>query len=152
MAARRKRAVAEPIVVKNTGEREAFDELKLRRSLRRAGAKKRDVERVVDVVRDNLTDGMTTRRLYQLAHRELRRKTAPVASAARYSLQRAILELGPSGYPFEMFVGELMRDEGYRVRVGVSMRGRYVNHEIDVVATRRRKRTKSPWYGGCTST
>lgn len=124
-----------PVVVKGTGEREPFSERKLRRSLRRSGASKADVTRVVHEVRRNLYDGMTTTELYRLARRELRRTPAP--NAARYSLQRAVQNLGPSGYPFEHFVAALWKSEGFSTRVGVTLKGRFVSHEVDVVATRK---------------
>jgi hypothetical protein len=116
-------------IVKTTGETEPFDERKLRSSLRRAGASPDDQERVLAEVRRQLVPGMTTRRMFRIAHRILRQ--APKATAARYSLQRAILELGPSGFPFEQFCGELLRHEGWKTRVGVHLKGRYVMHEVD---------------------
>lgn len=122
-------------VVKSNGEREPFDPRKLRSSLRRAGASAAEQERVVAEVRRQLRDGTTTRRLYQIAFQSLRRG-AREPTAARYSLQRAILELGPSGYPFEQFLGELLRHEGWKTKVGVRLKGRFVTHEVDLEARR----------------
>jgi hypothetical protein len=42
--------------------------------------------------------------------------------------------LGPSGYPFEKYVGEILRHEGFKVEVGVIIHGHCVDHEVDVVA------------------
>jgi hypothetical protein len=125
-------------VVKTTGERETFDERKLRGSLRRAGASAADQDRVIAEVRAQLRPGMPTRRVYRIAFQALRR--APKAAAARYSLQRAILELGPSGDPFEHFLGELLRHEGWKARVGVHLKGRYVSHEVDLEGRRDNRR------------
>lgn len=140
-------AASVPKIVKTTGAEETFDEHKLRGSLRRARASPDEIRRVMQHVRDNLHDRMTTRQIYRLAFTTLRtnqhrRRTEPAerATAARYSLQRAILELGPTGYPFERFLGELLRHDGFRVAVGASLPGRFVRHEIDVVAERRRER------------
>jgi len=44
--------------------------------------------------------------------------------------------MGPSGYPFEHFVGELYRRQGYEVEVGIVMEGASVSHEMDVVASK----------------
>jgi hypothetical protein len=55
-------------------------------------------------------------------------------NASRYKLKRAIMELGPSGYPFENFVGVILDHEGYRTEVGVIVQGHCVSHEVDVVA------------------
>jgi len=122
------------LITKTTGEQERFDANKLRASLQRAGASQQDRERVEAEVLGQLRPGMTTRRLYQIAFRALRR--TPRATAARYSLQRAILELGPSGYPFEQFLGELLRHEGWQTSVSVRLKGRHVEHEVDLDARR----------------
>jgi hypothetical protein len=123
-----------PHLLKTTGQIEPFREHKLRRSLRRSGASADQVERIVDAVRKRLHDGMATTEVFGIAHRLLRNERRD--TAARYSLQRAIQRLGPEGFPFEKFVGELWRHEGYRVRTGVVLQGMYVRHEIDMVAER----------------
>jgi len=127
-------------VVKTSGERETFDARKLRSSLRRAGASPQDQDRVVAEVRRQLVPGTPTRRVYRIAFQALRHPQVEnkrnAATAARYSLQRAIVELGPSGFPFERFLGALLQHEGWRVRVGVKLRGGYVLHEVDLDARR----------------
>ena len=128
----------EPHLLKTTGQIEPFKEHKLRRSLRRSGANADQVERTVDAVRKRLHDGMASTEVFRIAHRLLRHERRD--TAARYSLQRAIQRLGPDGFPFEKFVGELWRHEGYRVRTGVIVQGSYVRHEIDLVAERGRER------------
>jgi hypothetical protein len=44
------------------------------------------------------------------------------------------MELGPSGFPFEKFVGELFKHLGYSVQVGKRVQGKCVTHEIDIIA------------------
>ena len=46
----------------------------------------------------------------------------------------AILQFGPSGYPFEKFVGEIFKSLNYKVEVGLVIEGRCISHEIDVLA------------------
>lgn len=46
------------------------------------------------------------------------------------------MTLGPSGYPFEKFIGALFSARGYDVKVGQVLNGRCVTHEVDVVATK----------------
>ena len=132
---------AAPRIVKSNGESEVFRARKLRSSLQSAGASPGQIKEVVARVREKLVDGMTTKQLYRIAFQTLRRVTAqhePVA--ARYSLKRAIMELGPSGYPFERFVAALFEAEGLPATCSVTLDGRYVSHEVDVVAGRGRKR------------
>lgn len=122
-------------VVKQDGEVEPFRESKLRRSLRRVGASRAEIAHVVGEVQDRLHDGISTRELYRLAHRTLREGAR--SRAARFGLQRALQDLGPTGFPFERFVAALWESEGFRTRVGVRVKGHFVTHEIDVVAERR---------------
>jgi hypothetical protein len=54
--------------------------------------------------------------------------------AAKYHLKGAIMELGPSGFPFEKYIGEILRYQGYKTTVGEIVQGKCVSHEIDVIA------------------
>mgnify|MGYP000558910711 CR=1 FL=1 len=56
--------------------------------------------------------------------------------ASRYQLKRGLMEFGPTGFPFERFVGELFKHQGYNVQVDVTVQGKCVTHEIDVIATK----------------
>ena len=56
--------------------------------------------------------------------------------AGRYRLKNAIMELGPTGYPFEIFVGKILETMGYQVETGVIVQGKCIQHEVDVVAKR----------------
>jgi len=49
------------------------------------------------------------------------------------------MELGPSGFPFEKFVGKLFKFEGYKTEVGVIVQGNCVQHEVDVIAQKDNK-------------
>lgn len=128
----------EPKLVKTTGELQPFREDKLRRSLARSGANRQQIEAVVDAVRSRLRDGMATTEVFKIAHRLLRAERRD--TAARYSLQRAIQRLGPDGFPFEKFVAELWRHEGFRTQTGVMLQGHLVRHEVDLVGTRGREK------------
>ncbi len=120
------------IIRKQSGEKEAFDPDKLQASLRRAGASPRLAREVEEDIRPMLEDGMTTSAVYRKAFQALRKHQR--ATAARYSLKKAIMELGPSGYPFEHFVGQLLAHMGYQIEVGRMVQGQCIAHEVDVVA------------------
>ena len=49
------------------------------------------------------------------------------------------MELGPSGYPFEKFVGKVFDHEGFDTKVGVIVQGHCVQHEVDVIAQKDNK-------------
>lgn len=123
---------------KTTGEHESYRERKLRASLRRSGADSAQIDGIVEEIERRLRDGISTAEVYRIAHRMLRRERRELA--ARYSLKRAIQRLGPDGFPFEEFVAELLRHEGWRAKTGVILKGRFVSHEIDVDAAREGRR------------
>jgi hypothetical protein len=122
-----------PDVVKGDGTTEPFKPEKLVHSLMHAGAAAAVAERIAEDIRRTITDGMTTTEVYRRAFQLLKRVERP--AAARYSMRRAILELGPTGFLFEDFVGELFKANSYRVEVGKVLPGKCVEHEVDVVAS-----------------
>lgn len=121
-------------VRKSDGQREAYAPEKLRMSLRRAGASDALAAVVMADLEPRLQDGVSTGRLYRMARKALRHRSR--RTAINYSLKRALLELGPSGFPFEQFCGRLFEAMGYRVRYNQSLQGRCVRHEVDIVAER----------------
>lgn len=119
-------------ITKKSGEKVPFDERKLMRSLERTGAGEQDIQEIVDAVNKRLVDGMSTQRVYQIAYAILRKKSQRVAG--KYRLKKAIFELGPTGFPFERYIGELLKFQGFKVEVGKIVKGHCVQHEVDVVA------------------
>lgn len=122
------------LIQKNNGDREPFNEEKLDRSLRRVGASKEMRDRVIAETTKKLYDGITTQEIYEYAFELLRNdESKPVA--ARYSVKRAVLDLGPSGFPFEQFMAEIFKLMGYKnVRTGVAAQGKCAPHEVDLMA------------------
>jgi hypothetical protein len=44
------------------------------------------------------------------------------------------MQLGPTGYPFEDFVAEILKSKGYTTQIRSTLMGTCVSHEIDVIA------------------
>jgi hypothetical protein len=121
-------------ITKASGERTAYDRDKLIQSLRRSGASDDSIERVVADVESTLVDGMSTHKIYRRAFQLLKRSN--VVAASQYKLKSAVMSLGPSGYPFEQYVGALFRASGWTCDVGIILPGMCVTHEVDVFAKR----------------
>ncbi len=102
-------------IIKRSGSSEIYSEDKLKRSLKRAGAKEDIITNVVKEISLNVHEGMNTREVYSQAFELMRQNSPP--HAARYKLKSAINELGPSGFPFEFFIAELFKSEGYTPRL-----------------------------------
>lgn len=119
-------------VVKASGEKAPFQVEKLVSSLKRSGADIKIIAQIINDIESEIYDGISTKKIYQLAFKKLKRKTR--TSASRYKLKKAIMELGPSGFPFEKFVGRILESEGYVTKVGIIVQGNCVQHEVDVIA------------------
>jgi hypothetical protein len=122
------------MVKKGDGSLEQFDINKLQRSLGRSGASSSAVEEVSEFIMSKIKDNMSTSEIYTMAFREMR-KIQPGA-AARYNLKAALFKLGPEGYPFETFVGALLKGRGYSTLLRQNVNGKCINHEIDIIAER----------------
>ncbi len=119
-------------IQKADGTSEYFKVEKLRRSLRRAGATPAEVTEVIRTIELRLYDGIRTQEIYRLAFEILRDIGAPIAT--RYSLRRALLGLGPTGFPFELFLAKLFEADGYKTQTGIILNGHCAPHEIDIAA------------------
>ncbi len=120
-------------VTKMDGTQEEFDASKLYGSLERSGADETTIDSIINHIESELHDGITTTHIYKRAFKLLDKKLHTPEVNFRYSLRRAISEFGPSGFPFEKFVGEVFRLKGYTIEVGKKLKGRCVSHEMDVI-------------------
>lgn len=125
------------IIEKANGKHEAFDPIKLQSSLIRSGASLNDAEEVISHILPELYNGMSTSEIYSHAFSLLRASERPVAR--RYSLRRAVMDLGPSGFPFEDFVAEVLKSKGFDTVTRQTVLGGCVPHEVDVVAWNQKK-------------
>lgn len=122
--------MSEKWVKKASGEVVEFDESKLRDSLFKSGASENLISQIIETIGSELNGTTSTRSIYKKAYRLLRASSQKLAG--KYKLKNAILELGPSGYPFEQFVGKLLEHQGYQVEVGVEIEGKCLSHEVDI--------------------
>jgi hypothetical protein len=119
-------------VVKSDGTKEPFDVSKLERSLKKAGASSKVVSDIIEKTKNNSGKEITTHDIYKSAFELLHKEEKPIA--LKYSLKRAIMDLGPSGFAFEDFIAEIFRKKGFDAETGKIVRGFCVEHEVDVVA------------------
>lgn len=120
------------LIKKSSGELVPFSTEKLERSLFRSGASPDVIKKITFAILQLPTEHLTTKDVYKHAFKLLRKSSFQLA--ARYKLQKAILELGPSGYPFEEYVAHLFSFQGLETNVGVVMNGKRITHEVDVWA------------------
>ncbi len=120
-------------VIKETGIKEFFDEEKFKISLRRSGASEDVINDVVREVEKIMFNGVATTTIFKKSFEILKRKQHP--ASLRYNLSAAIAEMGPDGFTFEKFIGEIFRAYNYNpVYVGKKIKGHCIEHEMDIVA------------------
>ncbi len=111
-----------------------YDPSKLKNSFRNVGADEQTIGKVMSKIKGILYDGISTKEIFRFGFSELK-KYSKVASS-RYNLKNALLELGPEGYLFEKFVAKILQKHGYSTKNNVIVKGKFVEHEIDVVASK----------------
>ncbi len=119
-------------VRKADGTRELFEEQKLIDSLTNVGGSAEVISKIVEQVEREMKDDMSTDIIYKHAFDLLRKHSMPVA--VKYSLRKALSELGPDGFPFEKFVSKIFESWGYETITDQTVYGGCVSHEVDVVA------------------
>ncbi|TNE69538.1 ATPase [bacterium] len=119
------------LIKKANGELVPFNRNKLIFSLVRSGANEHIAEDIANTVEVDLINGMRTQKIYERAFKLLKMQNRPAAST--YQLKKAIMELGPTGFPFEHLVAAIYREEGYSTKTGVVLQGKCVFHEVDVL-------------------
>ena len=122
-----------PIITKADGSKEHFDPERLTVSLERSGASEYSAQKITDSITSTIAPGASSKEIYTRAFTLHRSEARP--DAARYALRRALLELGPSGHPFEDFISHLYRKEGWKVETRKILQGKCVAHEVDFYAS-----------------
>jgi ATP cone domain len=120
------------IITKASGTQETFSSEKLKHSLAKSGANEATIDNILSEIESILYDGISTKKIYQAAFNLLKRSAR--SHAGRYNLKRAIMALGPSGFPFEKYVAAIFQWQGYKVQTQLFLQGACVTHEIDVLA------------------
>lgn len=125
--------ISSTTIIKADGTSEIFSPERLSMSLERSGASELVAKRIAETVTSTVAPGTSSKEIYTRAFSLLRKEARPVA--ARYALRRALLELGPSGHPFEDFISHLYRTEGWQVETRKIIKGKCVSHEVDFYAS-----------------
>lgn len=121
-------------VTKSNGASVPFSSEKIKQSLKRSGAAPELIEQILNELYKQVYPDMSTHLIYKAAYDILKKSSGQVAG--RYRLKQAIFELGPSGFPFEQYIGELFRQAGYSATTNQLMTGHCIAHEVDIYAVK----------------
>jgi len=129
-----------PNVLKASGIIEPFSEEKLRSSIKRVGIPVSLQNEVIAMIRKRLYDNIPTAEIYKYIISYLQTSVYPT-SHTKYSLKQSIMDLGPTGYPFEDYISEILKMEGYKTQVRQILQGKCISHEIDIIAEKDGKKS-----------
>lgn len=119
-------------IKKQSGEIVSFDKNSLHRSLINSGTNLEDANQICDKITSEIYNGISTKELYEKAFGLL--KNLKSSFAARYSLKRALQDLGPEGFFFEKWVAKIFEVQGYDTITSQTLTGKStINHEVDVI-------------------
>lgn len=121
-------------VAKKSGQVETFDDQKFCRSLMSVGLSETEANNVCNKIWQRLPAKTDSQTIFRTALKELRR-LQPILPT-RYNLKRSIYLLGPAGYNFEKFFSHILHHYDYRTETNISVPGKCLNYETDVVAER----------------
>src|SRR3990167_1225564 len=106
-----------------------FSEEKVLSSIKRAGIAKSIQEQTLTHIKSKLYEGIPTSEIYKHIIEFLGQSEQPY-TRSRYSLKESIMQLGPTGYPFEDFIAKLLESDGYITKVRQLLNGECISHEI----------------------
>lgn len=124
-------------VTKAIGDKESFSAAKLRRSMLDSGASAEVINDVIRKIKTHVKPGVSTAEIHRLAFRLL--KSANRTYAARYNLKKAIMEIGPDGFPFEQYFANLLEHQGFKTQTNVIVNGSCITHEVDIFAEKHKE-------------
>lgn len=120
-------------VINLNGDRELFSFQKVYNSARRVGASRNLAKNIARVIKKQAYPGIKTSEIFSKVIKMLHSKTPK--AALRFNLKKGMKKLGPTGFPFEKFVGEVLKKLGYSVKINQYLPGHCVrSYEIDFVA------------------
>jgi len=123
-------------VINLNGQKEPFSFQKVYNSVRRVGASRNLAQEIAQVIRKQAYPGIKTSEIFSKVTKMLHSETPK--AALRFNLKKGMKKLGPTGFPFEKFVGEILKKLGYNVEINQYLAGHCIrSYEIDFVAQKK---------------
>lgn len=123
------------LVIKSDGRSVPFNFNKVKSTCIRAGANNSLATRVAEQISEKIYSGITTRQIYKMVLEALAIDSESRVVGHRYRLKEAIMMMGPAGFSFENYAGEVLGACGFEIKsLRSTVQGTCVPHEIDIVA------------------
>lgn len=130
-------------VINSRGEREPFSFRKVYNSARRVGASKDLARKIAREIEKEVYAEIKTSEIFK----KVKEKLHPVLprAALKFNLKEGMRRLGPTGFPFEKYIGEIFTRRGFKVQLNQFIPGFCSRYEIDFLA----KKGKLIYVGEC---
>lgn len=120
-------------IINSNGQRELFSFQKVYRSARNVGASKQLARQIAGIIEKEIYPEIKTSEIFARV-KELLYQETPKA-ALIFNLKEGIRRLGPTGFPFEKFIGEIFKKLGFEIKINQHIPGFCLDdYEIDFVA------------------
>lgn len=119
-------------IIDSLGNREPFSWRKVYQSALRVGADKALAKKIASEIQNEVYNNIKTSEIFKKVQEYLY-QDLPKAGI-RFSLKEAIRNLGPSGFPFEKYIGEIFSRLGFEVQLNQHLPGQCAFYEIDFLA------------------
>jgi hypothetical protein len=131
-------------VINSKGEREAFSRKKVYRSAKRSGASNNLARKIAEIIEKQAYPGIKTSVIFEKIKKLLKKESPGVA--LRFSLKEGMRKLGPTGFPFEKYVSDILENLGYQVKINQHLPGKCISsYETDFIA----KKENIVYLGEC---
>jgi len=125
------------------GEKEPFSISKIKKSARRIGASQKVAREIAKIIEKKAYPGIKTSDIAKEIKRFLSLENPKFT--LKFRLKEGMRKLGPTGFPFEKYIGEIFSNNGFEVKLNQQIRGACCSYEIDFTA----KKNKVLYIGEC---
>lgn len=119
-------------VINAKGEKEPFSLSKIQKSAQRVGASKKLAREIARTIRKEVYPGIKTADIAKKLKRSLSQENRKFS--LKFNLRKGMRKLGPTGFPFEKYIGEIFSTRGFRVKLNQYIPGVCCSYEIDFLA------------------
>ncbi len=120
-------------VINSLKEKEPFSANKVYNSAIRIGADKKLAEKITETIKSEAYPGIRTYKIFERIKEILFNQNPGLA--IKFSLKEGMRRLGPTGFPFEKYIGEIFLREGYDVKLNQQISGKCLDYEVDFLAS-----------------
>lgn len=121
-------------IIKANGAHVPFNKHKVKSTCIRAGASRKMAKAISEMISRKVRKDTKTSEIYKMVLEALKIEDQTNVIHHKYRLKESIMKMGPAGYGFENYVGEILQYYGHSI---ISTRaieqGKCVRHEIDLV-------------------